>query len=191
MRIVATDQSISDSGVCERTSRKSFNALNIKTKAKDWTGRDFSRKMHVASCLKRILRSGPCHLFVMEGYALGVRKKSMLADLAELGSLIKLAAHKSGIPVLAVAPTQVKKFATGNGKATKAQVIAGVRKYWGFCTKNDNIADAFVLALIGYYYAKANKKKNPVVYIQSRKALTKQQKEVLIALLKGDNKKCL
>lgn len=53
----------------------------------------------------------------------------------------------AGARVYEVAPTQVKKYATGKGNASKAEVmIAAVKRYPEFDIANDNEADAVILA---------------------------------------------
>ena len=47
--------------------------------------------------------------------------------------------------ILVVAPTAMKKFAGGNGKAQKGEVAEGIRARWGFWHKSDNITDAYGL----------------------------------------------
>ena len=51
-----------------------------------------------------------------------------------------------GIPYPQALPSQIKKFATGNGNATKKEVMDAMRQS-GFHPKDDNEADA--LALLG------------------------------------------
>ncbi len=55
-----------------------------------------------------------------------------------------------GIPVAEINPGTLKKFATGNGRADKAQVIAAMRALWPYAAvRNDNEADALSLASAG------------------------------------------
>ena len=50
-----------------------------------------------------------------------------------------------------VAPTSLKKFVTGNGRASKADMIEAVAERWGFHADNDDIADAYGLAVYGIH----------------------------------------
>jgi Holliday junction resolvasome RuvABC endonuclease subunit len=45
-----------------------------------------------------------------------------------------------------VPPTVLKKYVTGKGNASKAQMMEGVAKKWGPQFDNDNLADAYALA---------------------------------------------
>lgn len=52
--------------------------------------------------------------------------------------------------VIPIVSSQIKKFATGNGRCkTKQEVIDACLDKWKFETDNDNIADAFVAAKVG------------------------------------------
>lgn len=85
----------------------------------------------------------------MEGYGYGT---SMAHALGEGGAAIKLALLGAFSPPVNFAsipaPSQVKKFATGSGNAGKGEVMLAVYKRWGVEFKNDNLADAYVLAQI-------------------------------------------
>ena len=66
--------------------------------------------------------------------------------LAMLGATVRLALYEAGIPFFVVAPGQLKKFATGKGTGQKSIVVREVYKRWGLDVKDDNQADACVLA---------------------------------------------
>lgn len=70
-------------------------------------------------------------------------------DQYELGALIRRALMGAGIAVCEASPTSVKKFATGNGRATKKQMVAAAQDLWGFEGKDDNQADAIAIAYMG------------------------------------------
>lgn len=57
---------------------------------------------------------------------------------------------RHGVPVAEVAPTTLKKWATGSGRADKAQVVAAMRHLWPLNRiRDDNEADALALASMG------------------------------------------
>ena len=66
--------------------------------------------------------------------------------LAMLGATMRLALYEAGMPFFVVAPSQVKKFATGKGTGQKSMVVKEVFKRWGYEAKDDNQADACGLA---------------------------------------------
>lgn len=85
----------------------------------------------------------------MEGYSRGSSQRR--EEAGEVSAAVRIGLYNSWrdhvIPVF-VAPPQLKKFATGKGNASKAEVIQAVEKNWGRKYDNDNLADAFVLATI-------------------------------------------
>ena len=84
-------------------------------------------------------------LIRIEGYAYG--RIFRAHDMGELAGMLKLTAYTKNIKLESVAPTKLKKATTGKGNASKEQMIEHVKKNWGFETKNDNIADAFAIAM--------------------------------------------
>jgi crossover junction endodeoxyribonuclease RuvC len=50
---------------------------------------------------------------------------------------------------ISVPPCNLKKFVTGKGNCAKELIIKEVYKRWGFDTDNNNIADAYGLAMMG------------------------------------------
>ena len=58
--------------------------------------------------------------FIIENYSYG--SVGQLADLGELGGLLKYHIYKSGKWFDVIAPTTVKKNVTGNGRASKKEV---------------------------------------------------------------------
>ena len=67
---------------------------------------------------------------------------------AELRGVIKLVACELDVETVAINPTTLKSWATGNGRADKAQVIRAAKTLLDVTTDDDNVADAlFVLEL--------------------------------------------
>ncbi|MFK0015807.1 hypothetical protein [Streptomyces sp. NPDC091027] len=91
---------------------------------------------------------GPIDVVAMEGYAAGAKFGRELAG--ELGGAIKLALldvlKQPACYPLIIAPTKLKKYCTGRGTASKAEMLLGVYKKWGVTYSDDNLADAHSLA---------------------------------------------
>lgn len=91
----------------------------------------------------------------MEGYGFNAMKGqgSHAHSLGEAGGVIKLVLHDfflgalPGYPSIPV-PQQIKKFASGKGNSPKDQVSKEVFRKWGVDAKDNNQADAYVLARI-------------------------------------------
>jgi Holliday junction resolvasome RuvABC endonuclease subunit len=84
---------------------------------------------------------------VIEGYAYG--NMYSLATLVEIGAIVRYALLAEEMIWSDVAPTVLKKFVTGSGRAAKAQMVQSVFMNWGFEAKTHNTADAFGLSVMG------------------------------------------
>ena len=118
-------------------------------------------------------------LIAIEGFSYGSKGRSVF-DIAYLGWRIREDLEwlriEDGIPWLEVPPSQLKKFATGQGNANKEIILQQVYKRWGVEFSDNNQADAYVLAQIGRAYS------------GDTEGLTAFQQEV-IANLKGEKPK--
>lgn len=102
-------------------------------------------------------------IVVMEGFGYASKTGFMLGGI---GWGVRVELWKNSIPYYLVAPTALKKFATGSGRADKRKLAVDVNKRWGFFNDSDNITDAYVLAQV----ARA---------IDGREKTTKAQQTVL------------
>jgi crossover junction endodeoxyribonuclease RuvC len=87
-------------------------------------------------------------LFVVEGYLLHGPGALALARLGEVGGMVRTMAFRLGAHVVEVGPTQLKRFATGNGAARKPAMVARANEL-GADTDDHNQADAFLLRYLG------------------------------------------
>jgi Holliday junction resolvasome RuvABC endonuclease subunit len=95
----------------------------------------------------------------LEGYAMESKWGRELAG--ELGGLTRvLSMRELHRAPLIVAPSALKKFVTGGGRADKNAVKAGIREKWGPDFKSHDEADAYGLARI----AKASSRGTTVDY---------------------------
>jgi len=67
-----------------------------------------------------------------------------------LTSRVEEIAFASEIPCEFYSPTEIKKFATGKGRADKEQMIEACSERLKFIPQDDNAADAAMLALMAY-----------------------------------------
>ena len=72
--------------------------------------------------------------------------------MAHARGVICLAARQRDVPVMALAPSEVKRAITGHGAASKAQIQLGVQRLLGLPAppRPSHIADALALALTGF-----------------------------------------
>jgi crossover junction endodeoxyribonuclease RuvC len=93
---------------------------------------------------------GDADFVVIEGYAYA--RVNQAHKMGELGGVLRVMFREEGIKYIEVAPSAVKKFATGKGNANKEAVAVGIYKRWGKELWTNDEADAFVLAKIGQAY---------------------------------------
>ena len=121
--------------------------LEREIKVKKLTGMARHRAI-VTDVMETVIQHLPVRI-VIEGYGLNTKHASSIVPLVELGGLLRFMLHLDELEWLDPRPSQVKKFATGNGAAPKDQVMMHVLKRWGHTSKSNNTADAFVCAAIG------------------------------------------
>jgi Holliday junction resolvasome RuvABC endonuclease subunit len=109
------------------------------------------RLAFVRNQLQSLLQEVQPSLVVFEGYALGgFRKgKSMLADLGELGGVLKLHVWEAGFPALVVGPTLLKSIIADKGNAKKPEIREAIKKKFNLDIRQDDEADAFGLLVAG------------------------------------------
>ena len=95
-----------------------------------------------------------------------VRASYSATVLGELAGVVKMTCHTvltgPGKYPLKVPPTMVKKYATGRGNAKKVEVVLSVYKHFGLEIRDDNEADAYVLARIASGYGSTNYQRDVV-----------------------------
>jgi len=111
----------------------------------------------------------------IEGMAFSVRKTTALTQLSGLNYLVREASLSNGIPFFIVAPTSLKKFITGKGNCGKDVIMLELFKRYGVTITDNNLADAFGLAMIGL----AVMNKYPFDLIEPQKEVVKLIKKQL------------
>lgn len=136
-RVLALDLSLSATGVAD--------ALGTRTIKPTTTG--VERLAEIRDEVLYVAGMAHTHtkvdLVALEGYSYGSPNRAH--QLGELGGVVRLALHRAGLRWIVVPPSSVKKYASGKGNASKAEVLgAAIRKldYAGF---DDNEADALML----------------------------------------------
>lgn len=113
-------------------------------------------------------------------------------SLGELGGVVREALESRGVRIIKIAPTKVKMFATGKGKAPacppgkakstwpKKWMMEKVKENFGYDFNTDDETDAFVIATIGYTVETALK--HPSILEQ----LPPHQRKVVIEIIKEE-----
>lgn len=114
-------------------------------------------------------------VITIEGFSFGSKGKGVDFQFG-LGHAIRLELYRSDIDWIEVTPSQVKKFAAGNGNTKKENMILPIMRHWGFEHDSNNVRDAFVLAQIARS-------------VRQGTSTTKYQQEVIQAILAPPEKK--
>lgn len=146
--VVGVDPSISSTGVFEIGSSVRFDRIrstpdetSLRTRLDRL--RSMATRIHAA-----VTCGGAVDLIVIEGPAYG----SNNAKTHELAGFWWLLVHvlEQVAPVAVAQPGTVKKFATGNGRAEKDEVLAAaIAAFPGVGIKSNDVADAASLAGLG------------------------------------------
>ena len=84
---------------------------------------------------------------VLESYSYASQNQAH--QVGELGGVIRLGLYSAHIPYAEVAPTALKKFATGKGNSDKDRVLAAAIRRFAFEGDDNNAADAWILRAMG------------------------------------------
>lgn len=79
---------------------------------------------------------------VIEGYAVVAGRGNSIALQGELGGVVRVALAEQGIAIVDVAPSCLKRYATGKGNASKDEVFAEAIRRLGYQGSSNDEADA-------------------------------------------------
>ena len=111
------------------------------------TKKDPERMIEIVETLSNEINDND--MIAVEGFSYGSRGRGIGFQFG-LGYALRIELYKRSIPFLIVTPSQVKKYATGKGNASKDNMILPIYRNWGFEHDSDNVRDAYVLARIMY-----------------------------------------
>ena len=107
--------------------------------------RDAKRLHYISQELKTFVGELSIELCVHEAPSYGSIHKEFI--LGEVLGAIKLTLTELGIPLIGVAPTQLKKYFTSKGRATKQDMIVRAGQL-GCPVKQEDICDSFAAAML-------------------------------------------
>jgi len=116
------------------------------------TGEGLERMIKIVDRVQKQVEAWSPDRIAIEGYSLGKNMNSTI-PLVALGTLVRLSLYRDSRQWLDPNAPQVKKFATGKGNSPKDVVMMHVLKRWGYESATNNIADAYVCAVIGLAHA--------------------------------------
>lgn len=144
---VGLDLSLTGTGVVVLNA-KGHTAHTIKSKpAGDTPTHETRRLLGIRDSIMEKM-PGDAAIVAVEGLAYMARNTTALVQLAGLNYMVREFLMRTGCPFVIVPPSTLKKYATGKGNCEKSMVLLKVYENFGVSMKNDNEADAYVLAHI-------------------------------------------
>lgn len=143
--VVGLDISTTGTGLAVLT-HDGYRAETITrtTKKAEWSEVEMSCMVHA---IKTGIIAAQPKLVAIEGYSHGSHNVAMLA---EIGGCVRVMLHELEIPFVVFAPSTLKKFVIGKGKAEKGEskglMFLNVFKRWNVEFTDDNQCDAYALA---------------------------------------------
>jgi len=139
MRIAAIDYSMTSPAICVANTEKPlsfencffYNISNIKNKPyrenihyteMKYITDDEERFDYLSNWAVEALQVNNVEKVIMEGYSFG-SKSSRLFQIGENGGVLKHKIFRMNIPLIKLAPTEVKKVFHGKGNASKEDMI--------------------------------------------------------------------
>jgi crossover junction endodeoxyribonuclease RuvC len=131
---------------CKRGS--AITIETVKTEPKDF-GNDLERLSHIRDTLMAKIPMDVGMICVEDFFTpSNSMQVGSAIKLAMLGTAVRMELWERGLPFVIVHPGQLKKFVTGKGTGDKSMILREVYKRWDIDAKDDNQADASVLAYL-------------------------------------------
>jgi crossover junction endodeoxyribonuclease RuvC len=182
MSVIGIDPSLTSTGLVALASwAEQLDGLNVTTQP---YGGDPGRNVHermnrIEHITREVLASVQKHkptVICVEGYSLGHNTPGT-ADRLELGGLLRYSICRECASVYEVAPSTLKKWATGKHTSDKVQVAVALSKRYGVEFQNDDMYDAYALARMALQIAGHDE------------PATKQQREAIETVMSSKPKK--
>lgn len=149
------DLSTSATGLVLLRENKTLGPLVLHAEEIKEPGKGIERNAAIVARIMHFILSHCPTKIVLEGYSLNTANASSIIPLVEIGALLRFMLKIEGCLWYDPRAGEIKKFATGKGNSPKDIVLMHVFKRWGFESKTNNIADAYVCAAMGL--AKCNR----------------------------------
>ena len=125
--IVSIDQSYTSTGVCVfDCDGKLITTMVLKSEKQEREHDTIHRAVDISDQIVEVVKKYKAKRVALEGLSFGGNVGNTTRDLAGLQYLIVSKMFLLDIPVRIVAPTMVKKFATGKGNAKKEELFDSV-----------------------------------------------------------------
>jgi Holliday junction resolvasome RuvABC endonuclease subunit len=144
------DASLTNTGITLLISPTQYTSFSIKAKG----GTQLERMELIAEQLLSFIVEQ--NIDPMEGTACieggSYHSNGMIYQMGQLTGMIIHALHQFYVNPMEIPPSQVKKFISGVGSASKQCVMDSIKARYREAFTDDNQADSYALALIAYRY---------------------------------------
>lgn len=156
--VIGIDPSLTGAAVvvCDLTRRKPrfirFRCVNCFKRTTRRTDTVYQRLSLIRCYVGRIINSFPARLVLVEGYAYNkMQNRELMGEVGHAVRDIMWRNPQTAGPTVDVAPTQLKKYISGQSKKVpKEKIILNVYKQYGIDPDDNDEADAIVLAAMGH-----------------------------------------
>jgi crossover junction endodeoxyribonuclease RuvC len=150
-------------------------------RAKELTGVGSQDPKRMVTLLDEVMdHIQPEDVIALEGFAFGAKGQGVSVQYG-IGHGIRNSLYRKILSFYEIAPSAVKKYATGKGNTKKDEMVLPIFKKWGFEHSSDNVRDAYVMARIALNIWRVN---NFMLQLD----IAKYQLEVIEAVCKGKGK---
>ena len=104
-----------------------------------------NRILHISNQIFSEIKQYEPYIICLEGLSFASHGQATL-DLAGLNLFVRTCLYKDSKKFYVIAPTSLKKYITGTGKAKKELMLLKVYKKFGVEFDNNNLADAYSLS---------------------------------------------
>jgi crossover junction endodeoxyribonuclease RuvC len=146
MSFLGIDQSLNATGICRVDESGAVVAMAT---VEPYGVKDGDRLLLIKRAVASVATE--IEFAALEGYSYD--SVGRVFELGEIGGVIKVLLHESGIKYVVVPPVLLKKFATGKSSASKDDMMLACQSR-GITYIDDNQADAFFLACIARAYTR-------------------------------------
>ncbi|MDY7222116.1 RuvC family protein [Halalkalibacterium halodurans] len=157
------------------STKTGFVALDAEgnvLRAKELTGIGDKDPKRITTLIQEVISHiQPNDHVAIEGFSYNSQGRGVGFQFG-IGYGMRIALYSRNRSYREVTPGQLKKFATGKGNTSKADMAQPILETWGYSHPSDNVLDAYVLAQIARAIAQKDKL-----------TLTEYQQEVIETIL--------
>jgi Holliday junction resolvasome RuvABC endonuclease subunit len=147
--IIGIDQAYKNTAIVFMINPYDYKTYTFNGKGDNRLAKLKNMEYSISECLRQNIGESQRKVAYIEGGAYAA--SGHLFSLGQLSGIIIGLLFKHKVEVEEIPPSTLKKFITGHGHASKLYVMRSIERKYQIKFKDDNEADAYVLALMAYY----------------------------------------